>query len=287
MPKVSDFDHGRYMTRKDKKRAESIPGMADWIKARSMKKHAFIGEEDYAGKTLGMEGHNKYKIQRRAEEIANEIKARRMKKHASTVKPYKEDPFRTTKTVAEVEAANHGLNLMTDVGAAGVAAAGGFKPLFKVIREKGFKGLKEIGTNHEFREDLKKMLKAQKYILPVGVGITGAYVGKAFYDDIKHKRIKDNFTAEVTGYKINKRASDHSHDKELATFVRVILNDRRPDSKYNQKELSAGIKVEHEHTKSSFIARKIAKDHLDEIPDYYTRLKFLEELAKKQMGEKG
>jgi hypothetical protein len=38
-------------------------------------------------------------------------------------------------------------------------------------------------------------------------------------------------------------------------------------------QLDMGIKVEKEHTKSKELARKIALQHLDEFPDYYTRLK--------------
>jgi hypothetical protein len=297
LPKISDFDHGRYLTKKDKKRAEKIPGMADWIKSKEkIKKHAFIGEEEYAGRTLGMEDHNRNRIQRRAEEIAKEIKGRKMKKHAFTKqRTFKDDPFRTTKTVAEVEVANHALNFLTDVGAAAVTAAagvsgasgsGGFKDLYKLVKTKGFRGgFKQIKNSPLFKEDLKKMLKAQKIILPIGVGITAAYVGKALRDDFRHKRMRDMNTFKPV--KMKKNAADRSHDRELSVFVRAILGDKRPDSKYNPVELKMGIKVEHEHTKSSFVAKKIAKDHLDEIPDYYTRLKFLEELAKKQMGKKG
>lgn len=46
---------------------------------------------------------------------------------------------------------------------------------------------------------------------------------------------------------------------------------------YDQKELKMGTKVELEHTKCPLIAEKIAKDHLAELPDYYTRLKKMEE----------
>lgn len=42
-------------------------------------------------------------------------------------------------------------------------------------------------------------------------------------------------------------------------------------------ELEIGIKVESEHTTDSEIAREIALDHLYEFPDYYTRLKGVEE----------
>jgi hypothetical protein len=39
-----------------------------------------------------------------------------------------------------------------------------------------------------------------------------------------------------------------------------------------KKELKMGIEVEKEHTKDPDIARKIALDHLAEVPDYYTKL---------------
>lgn len=45
---------------------------------------------------------------------------------------------------------------------------------------------------------------------------------------------------------------------------------------YNPEELKMGVKVEMEHTKIPLLAYKIAKDHLAEIPDYYSRLKKME-----------
>lgn len=45
------------------------------------------------------------------------------------------------------------------------------------------------------------------------------------------------------------------------------------------KELEMGIKVEMEHTTMPIISRKIAMDHLIEIPDYYTRLDRMEKEA--------
>jgi len=58
---------------------------------------------------------------------------------------------------------------------------------------------------------------------------------------------------------------------------------------YDAKELAAGIKVEQEHLEGSslpqkvldIIAEKIAKDHLAEIKDYYTRLGKMEDKAPK------
>jgi len=54
-----------------------------------------------------------------------------------------------------------------------------------------------------------------------------------------------------------------------------------PIDKFDPKEIEMGIKVEMEHTKDKDEAIEIAKDHLSEIPDYYTRLKKMEAGAKK------
>jgi len=49
------------------------------------------------------------------------------------------------------------------------------------------------------------------------------------------------------------------------------------------KELEKGIEIEHEHTDDDKEAKKVALDHLAELPDYYTRLIKMEENAKKEM----
>ena len=55
----------------------------------------------------------------------------------------------------------------------------------------------------------------------------------------------------------------------------------KPNAKihYNKAQLKIGTKIELEHTTSKQIARRIAKHHLAEIPDYYTRLVKLERAA--------
>lgn len=53
----------------------------------------------------------------------------------------------------------------------------------------------------------------------------------------------------------------------------------KSSKKYDQKELKMGIKIEMEHTEDAEVAKKIAMDHLDEIPDYYTRLTKMEKEA--------
>lgn len=49
--------------------------------------------------------------------------------------------------------------------------------------------------------------------------------------------------------------------------------------KFDEKQLRMGIDVEKEHTDVPEVAKAIAKDHLSEIPDYYTRLLRMESEA--------
>jgi len=52
------------------------------------------------------------------------------------------------------------------------------------------------------------------------------------------------------------------------------------EGEVDEKQIEMGIKVEYEHTTNEDIARRIALDHLAEIPDYYTRLLKMEKEAK-------
>ena len=63
--------------------------------------------------------------------------------------------------------------------------------------------------------------------------------------------------------------------------VEQIAKEHRLDVSFIQKQLDIGEPIEHEHTKDHDLARDIALQHLDEIPDYYTRLKKMEADAKK------
>ena len=63
--------------------------------------------------------------------------------------------------------------------------------------------------------------------------------------------------------------------------VEQIAKKHRLDVAFIQKQLDMGEPIEHEHTKDHELATDIALQHLDEIPDYYTRLKKMEADAKK------
>lgn len=44
------------------------------------------------------------------------------------------------------------------------------------------------------------------------------------------------------------------------------------EDEVDAKELAKGVKVEKEHTTNAHLAKRIALDHLAEMPDYYTKL---------------
>lgn len=72
---------------------------------------------------------------------------------------------------------------------------------------------------------------------------------------------------------------------ELATGYARFLGDGRAkeksitESDVDSGELSRGTEVETEHTPDKTTSKRIALDHLAEIPDYYTRLKKMEDAA--------
>jgi hypothetical protein len=49
--------------------------------------------------------------------------------------------------------------------------------------------------------------------------------------------------------------------------------------KYDPEQLKLGIEIEMEHTNDKDIAERIAKDHLAEFTDYYSRLITMEKEA--------
>ena len=64
--------------------------------------------------------------------------------------------------------------------------------------------------------------------------------------------------------------------------VDEIAKKHRLDISFIQNQLEMGIPIEHEHTRDKVLATDIALQHLNEIPDYYTRLKKMESSAKKE-----
>ena len=62
---------------------------------------------------------------------------------------------------------------------------------------------------------------------------------------------------------------------------------RTPHTRFHAKELAKGVKMEMEHTDDPRIALEIAKDHLLELSDYYTRLEAMMKQAHSAHKKKG
>ena len=77
---------------------------------------------------------------------------------------------------------------------------------------------------------------------------------------------------------------EHMLEKEIYAILSSIFSEgmsSKKKYKYDEKQLAMGKKVEMEHTTCECLAEKIAKDHLAEISDYYTRLHKMEKEAEK------
>jgi hypothetical protein len=80
---------------------------------------------------------------------------------------------------------------------------------------------------------------------------------------------------------------EHGIDiKQYQEKLRGGRADGKDITRYELDELIMGIKVEREHTTDKYTALEIATDHLEEFPDYYTRLEDMEEKAEKDWKEK-
>jgi len=148
---------------------------------------------------------------------------------------------------------------------------------------------------------LEQLLKLLKKALAIGAGdssyantlpgdMSGAVANttESLAGGKKKKKRKQKRKGEEIEKAVNQVIEE---DSEL--LVRLAKGEKipggkaagRPDSDFDSKELAMGIKVEMEHTKDKAKAKEIAKDHLAEFADYYTRLKAMEKKAEKEKKE--
>ena len=62
--------------------------------------------------------------------------------------------------------------------------------------------------------------------------------------------------------------------KQTSTITAKVYKPLK--KRYNPRSLAIGIEVEKEHTPNVKLASNIAKNHLDEDPKYYLKLKSME-----------
>ena len=87
---------------------------------------------------------------------------------------------------------------------------------------------------------------------------------------------------EVHSFAVEKGIDPHKFEEYLYMILGSFLGagkSKEFTGSYDQRQLDMGIKVEMEHTTDPLLSEKIAKDHLAEIPDYYTRLEKMEKSA--------
>lgn len=91
--------------------------------------------------------------------------------------------------------------------------------------------------------------------------------------------ILENASPEELAKKLNVSIEDVKAltPEELSIILKHVgEHDFVPDNSFDKNELEMGIEVEQEHTSNKIIAKLIAKDHLSELPDYYSKLKKME-----------
>ncbi len=99
------------------------------------------------------------------------------------------------------------------------------------------------------------------------------------------------FAADTTSAKFQeyRKAIKADYGIDIKTYKDTLKGGRadgRDITKYDLQQLLMGIKIEQEHTTNKLRALEISMDHLEEFPDYYTRLTKMEEEAEKEMEAK-
>ena len=88
--------------------------------------------------------------------------------------------------------------------------------------------------------------------------------------------------SESTDFEKYRETIQQKHGIDIAQFKQHIIGGAADDkqvSDYDLDQILMGLTIEAEHTNDKFQALEITMDHLQEIPDYYTRLKKMEEEA--------
>ena len=85
---------------------------------------------------------------------------------------------------------------------------------------------------------------------------------------------ESNEAMEALVRNFHRNESSEADGKAKTSSEKLIggEGDYTSDSSYPKKELAKGVKHEAEHTKNKSVAKEIAKDHLSERRDYYSRL---------------
>ena len=121
--------------------------------------------------------------------------------------------------------------------------------------------------------------KVNKYLVEADQKATRAKIFQFFKENPNPPDKKVHEFAESLGI------DEHKFEEHIYSVLGSIFaagkafENKFTEEDADPKELAMGVKVEMEHTTDPEIAKRIALDHLEEIDDYYTRLKKMEEEA--------
>ena len=125
-------------------------------------------------------------------------------------------------------------------------------------------------------------MKLRQFLTVVNESKTEAKAQEAALKVKLIKRFNEDSKVTLDELKTLAKGSNVDYDKVVETMCDIFQSllyrrkDKR-DIKVDAKELEMGIEHELEHTKDKGIAEVIAKDHLAEVPNYYTLLKGIED----------
>jgi len=141
------------------------------------------------------------------------------------------------------------------------------KKYLNILKSQPMKRIKKQTqhTLHERRKNINEQIDIKKEIIKF-------FLDNPNPEDSKVHELADKLS--IDAHKLESKIYEI-----LSNLLKVGKHRDTPVEKFNEEEIKMGIKVEKEHTDDDSIAVEIAKDHLAEIPDYYTRLKKMEDEA--------
>ena len=96
--------------------------------------------------------------------------------------------------------------------------------------------------------------------------------------------------ADTKKFEEYRAAIKKAHGIDIRNYKQKLKGGRADGKQvtdFDLDQLIMGIKVEQEHTTDKYTALEITTDHLQEFPDYYTRLHEMEETADQEAVEEG
>jgi hypothetical protein len=94
--------------------------------------------------------------------------------------------------------------------------------------------------------------------------------------------------ADTKKFEEYRAAIKKAHGIDIKNYKQKLKGGRADGKRvtdFDLDQLIMGIKVEQEHTTDKYTALEITMDHLQEYPDYYTRLHEMEETADQEAAE--